>query len=69
MTGSELSFNVLEKDGKKEMSDAYTDEQITTTVDSVLGMMDKDKDGFISYSEFMKSEQAEKPKKAEPTKV
>lgn len=43
------------------MSEAYTDEQITSTIDGVLDMMDKDKDGFISYAEFMQSERIENP--------
>lgn len=37
------------------MSEAYSDEEITKTIDTVLGSMDKDKDGFISYAEFMSS--------------
>lgn len=44
-----------EKDGVKEMSEAYADEEIGKTIDAVLGGMDADKDGFISYSEFMTS--------------
>lgn len=45
----------LENDGKKEMSEAYTDKQIEETIDQVLSLMDKDNDGFISYSEYISS--------------
>lgn len=43
------------------MSEAYSDEHITTTIDGVLKQMDLDKDGFISYAEFMQSERIENP--------
>lgn len=44
----------LDKDGKKgKIGEVYTDEQITKTIDSVVEMMDKDNDGYISYHEFM----------------
>lgn len=39
------------------MSEAYTDDQIESAIDSVINMMDKDKDGYISYSEFISSAQ------------
>lgn len=42
------------------MSEAYADDQIMTMVDGVLDTMDKDKDGFISYSEFMKTDHQKK---------
>lgn len=38
------------------MSEAWSDEQIMNMIDNVLQEMDKDKNGFISYSEFMKTE-------------
>lgn len=42
------------KDGEKgRAGEVYTDEQITKTIDSVVEMMDKDNDGYISYHEFM----------------
>lgn len=31
----------------------YTDEQISTLMDNVMSTMDKDNNGYISYSEFM----------------
>lgn len=37
------------------MNDAYTDEQLTETVDNVLKMMDNNHDGFITYSEYRRS--------------
>lgn len=43
----------IEKDGKKEAAEIYTDEQITNVIDNVFSQMDKDKDGYISYTEFM----------------
>lgn len=37
------------------MSEAYTDQQIEDSIDQVIKMMDKDKDGFITYHEFVTS--------------
>lgn len=34
---------------------SYTDEQITSSIDAVLGMMDMDHDGYISYIEYKQS--------------
>jgi Ca2+-binding EF-hand superfamily protein len=46
-------LNCLEKDGKKEMHEVYTDSEIAAQIDEVLSSMDFNKDGFISYGEFM----------------
>ncbi|XP_059614678.1 uncharacterized transmembrane protein DDB_G0281039-like isoform X1 [Phlebotomus argentipes] len=37
----------------------YTDAQLETIVESVLGMMDRNKDGFIEYHEYINSESAQ----------
>jgi hypothetical protein len=47
-----IFFVHLEKDGKKEAHEIYTDQQITKVIDDVMIMMDKDQDGFISYPEY-----------------
>lgn len=47
-----IFFVNLEKDGKKEAHEIYTDQQITKVIDDVMIMMDKDQDGFISYPEY-----------------
>lgn len=51
----------VEKDGKKADSEVYSDEQITNVVDNVFSQMDKDNDGFISYTEFMTTNQQDPP--------
>jgi hypothetical protein len=45
-------FRRTEKDGKKELHEVYTDEQITKVIDDVMVMMDKNQDGYISYAEY-----------------
>lgn len=42
-----------EKDGKKVMSESYSDKHIASTVDRTMKSMDMDNDGFISYIEYM----------------
>ncbi|XP_055696346.1 multiple coagulation factor deficiency protein 2 homolog isoform X1 [Lutzomyia longipalpis] len=37
----------------------YTDSQLEAIVDQVLGMMDKNKDGFVEYHEYIGSENAQ----------
>ena len=34
------------------MNEAYTDDQIITAIDQVMEIMDKNNDGFITYSEY-----------------
>lgn len=41
-----------DKDGKREAREAFKDEDIIKAIDQVIDLMDKDKDGFISYEEF-----------------
>jgi len=45
------------------MQEVYSDEAITKTIDIALKQMDKDNDGFISYSEFMSNNKATPPPK------
>ncbi|XP_070498469.1 lymphotoxin beta receptor inhibitor-like isoform X2 [Chironomus tepperi] len=66
LDGCELIKSLIhwhENDGKKELSEAYTDDQIENAIDSVINMMDKDKDGFITYSEFISSTAVPAPSK------
>lgn len=60
----EINFSTkstkLEKDGKKEAAESYTDEHIVSTIDPVLADMDKNNDGFISYQEYISSEPIER---------
>ena len=44
-----------ESDNKKPLNEAYSDQQIEDSIDQVIKMMDKDKDGFITYHEFVTS--------------
>jgi Ca2+-binding EF-hand superfamily protein len=37
------------------LHETYTDDQIEDSIDKVIAMMDKNKDGFIEYSEFVNS--------------
>lgn len=46
-----------------EASEVYSDDQITSVIDHVINQMDKDKDGFISYTEFVSSNQVPPMKK------
>lgn len=48
-------FKSLEEDGKKEADESFTDQEITAQIDDVLNNMDKNKDGFVSYGEFVTS--------------
>lgn len=49
-----LTFDCcLEKDGKMQMDEVYADIEISTQIDEVLLKMDFNRDGFISYGEFM----------------
>lgn len=58
----------LETDGKKEMFESYTDQQIEDTIDQVLNMMDKNNDGQIEYYEYKFSGVAENRKDDFPNK-
>jgi len=67
LDGCELIKSLIhwhEKDGKKEPTEVYSDEQITSTVDFVINQMDKDKDGYISYTEFITNNQQNPDPKA-----
>lgn len=48
-----------ETDGKKEADAAYSDEELITQIDDVLAKMDKDLDGYISYTEYVTTERTE----------
>lgn len=39
----------------------YNDETLQSLVDPILEMMDKDKDGYITYSEYRQTENAQAP--------
>lgn len=52
-----INFNrsvSAEEHGKKVQVEVYTDEQIANLVDFSLESMDANKDGFISYFEFIR---------------
>lgn len=49
--------NISEKDGAKSLHETYSDQQIEDSIDTVIKMMDKDKDGYITYHEFVTSGQ------------
>lgn len=46
---------LAESDNKKPLHEAYSEQQIEDSIDQVIKMMDKDKDGFITYHEFVTS--------------
>lgn len=52
-------FESTEKDGKKEAHESFTDQEITAQIDDVLENMDKNRDGYVSYGEFVTSNRVE----------
>jgi Ca2+-binding EF-hand superfamily protein len=40
-------------------SEAFSDEDLTRQIDDVLGKMDRDKDGYVSYAEFVTTNREE----------
>lgn len=52
-----LSFNSrlsTEENGKKTQVDIYSDEKISSLIDYSMNSMDKNNDGFITFSEFIR---------------
>lgn len=45
----------LEKDGKRVMSEPHEDVVLIKAIDSLMDMMDVNKDGYITYIEYRKS--------------
>lgn len=50
---TEIIVDHVENDGKKDLYETYTDQQIEDSIDKVVEWMDRDKDGFISYEEYV----------------
>lgn len=56
----QLTYNFTEKDNKPVDSDGsqtYTDEKLSEIIDQSLSIMDADLDGYVSFPEFVKTQQ------------
>lgn len=61
---------ILEKDNKPvdtDGSDTYTDEKLSEIIDQSLKIMDTNNDGYVSFPEFVKTQQDMKNSNAAET--